>query len=605
MPPHLPAGEQSPDARCPQGYKYGFECYCLDRSYAHRFAPTRGPNLAVVPAAVILNWQREACKWVEPEDPVFGPWHVLVAYGKPGPVQGLEGRHAALLADPSRSSAALIITTPGCLAAHVTDPHRTVAWARVVVDEAHLNSGPSTQLVRRIQAMKGARKWFLSGTPVESSPKQLAGWVATLQTDAWSRGRPTASRPRWARRDEYQATLAACTQSALKKLGSAHEGIIRKQVDTGSQEVTDHVRKLSAVVRTLYLKRSATESLWFGKPLTDVPVNHHQEICIRLAPRLVALVDRDMARINEAVLRDYRTRVDAYNASRTRRLVEEPKVNMRTFFNSARRSKIVTSYPMLASLADTVDLDYTYAEMAGCMSVQAGHLYTHAVREDCPYNANIRAICARRDCPKVRVLDRLLKGWPRGEKAVICASSPASAYILYLVGTSVAHLKVTLTVGQHLRRKHSPHVALFTQKFDKPTLHKIVQAFHDQPEALAKYAEERGPQYIVGTTKLIGIGIDLTAAVRLIQFEPEWNERDHAQARKRINRIGQASETHTYALHTTNGKVEHMIFDRHARRLYMNDLALKPDRFADADISTFDGMLNEEDGGSGGEGPVA
>lgn len=448
MPPHhLPPGEQSPEARCPQGYKYGFECYCLDRSYAHRFAPTRGPNLAVVPAAVILNWQREAGKWVDPEDPVFGPWHVLVAYGKPGPAQGLERRHAALLADPSRSSAALIVTTPGCLEAHVTRPHGTVAWARVVVDEAHLNSGPSTQLVRRIQALKGTRKWFLSGTPVESGPKQLAGWVSTLQTDAWSRARPDPNRPRWARRDEYQASLAACTQSALKKLGSAHETIIRRQVDTGSREVTEHVRRLSAVVRTLYLKRSATESLWFGQPLTPVPVNHHQEIRIRLAPRLVALVDRDMARINEAVLRDYRSRVDAYDANRTRRLIDEPKVNMKTFFTSARRSKIVTSYPMLASLADTVDLDYTYAEMARCMSLRAGHLYTHAVREACPYNANIRAICARRDCPKIRALDRLLESWPEGEKAVICASSPVSAYILYLVSTSLAHLGVMLTVS--------------------------------------------------------------------------------------------------------------------------------------------------------------
>lgn len=168
-----------------------------------------------------------------------------------------------------------------------------------------------------------------------------------------------------------------------------------------------------------------------------------------------------------------------------------------------------------------------------------------------------------------------------------------------------------LTVSaQHLRRKHSPHVALFTQKFDKPTLHKIVQAFHDRPEALAKHSEKRGPQYIVGTTKLIGIGIDLTASVRLIQFEPEWNERDHAQARKRINRIGQTSETHTYALHTTNGKVEHMIFDRHARRLYMNDLALKPDKFTDANISAFDGLLLDDEGdgedeGDEGEGPVA
>lgn len=183
-PYHLPAGEQSPEARCPQSYKYGFECYCLNRSYAHRFDPTRGPNLAVVPAAVILNWQREAGKWVDPEDSVFGPWHVLVAYTKPGPVQGLEAGHTALLADPARSSAALIVTTLGCLKAHVTRPHPTVAWDRVVVDKAHLNSGPFTQLVRRIQALKATHKWFLSGTPVESGLKQLAGWVSTLQTDA-------------------------------------------------------------------------------------------------------------------------------------------------------------------------------------------------------------------------------------------------------------------------------------------------------------------------------------------------------------------------------------------------------------------------------------
>ena len=107
------------------------------------------------------------------------------------------------------------------------------------------------------------------------------------------------------------------------------------------------------------------------------------------------------------------------------------------------------------------------------------------------------------------------------------------------------------------------------------------------------YPGEHPPRYIVGTTALLGVGVTLTAPAYFLQFEPEWNERDEKQARKRISRISQTRETHTYAFHTVNGKVEDMIFDRHRRRAYMLDLSLNMDSYQAEFLPLY--MLEDED----------
>lgn len=144
-----------------------------------------------------------------------------------------------------------------------------------MIDEAHLNSGPETRLVKTVLTFKNACKWFLTGTSFESSSRQLVGWISPLQINEWSKTKPTPFQLTWPRGDEYLVILPACTQSAVKKLGLAHDTLIRGKLGVRSKGVLEHVTNLFIVLKTLYLKRSATEILWFGQPLITVPLNIH------------------------------------------------------------------------------------------------------------------------------------------------------------------------------------------------------------------------------------------------------------------------------------------------------------------------------------------
>ena len=91
---------------------------------------------------------------------------------------------------------------------------------------------------------------------------------------------------------------------------------------------------------------------------------------------------------------------------------------------------------------------------------------------------------------------------------------------------------------------------------------------------MACFPEEVSPRYLVGTTKLSGVGPTLTKARRIVQLDPEWLLRDEHQARKRINRSTQTGQTYSYSVHCTDSVAESMIFDRQNRRENLMKLAL-------------------------------
>ena len=76
----------------------------------------------------------------------------------------------------------------------------------------------------------------------------------------------------------------------------------------------------------------------------------------------------------------------------------------------------------------------------------------------------------------------------------------------------------------------------------------------------------------------------MTKARRLVQLDPEWMAQDELQARKRVNRLPQTGQTHTYALIAIGSDVERVIHDRQYRRSYMIEMALDPANIKDSDI---------------------
>ncbi|KAG0175755.1 hypothetical protein DFQ29_007055 [Apophysomyces sp. BC1021] len=86
------------------------------------------------------------------------------------------------------------------------------------------------------------------------------------------------------------------------------------------------------------------------------------------------------------------------------------------------------------------------------------------------------------------------------------------------------------------------------------------------------------------TTKVGGLGLNLTGADRVILFDPDWNPSTDMQARERAWRLGQTKDVTIYRL-MTSGTIEEKIYHRQIYKQFLTNKILKDPkqkRFFDA-----------------------
>ncbi len=72
------------------------------------------------------------------------------------------------------------------------------------------------------------------------------------------------------------------------------------------------------------------------------------------------------------------------------------------------------------------------------------------------------------------------------------------------------------------------------------------------------------------TTKVGGLGVNLTGANRVLLFDPDWNPSNDSQARERAWRIGQSREVVIYRL-ITSGTIEEKIYHRQIYKSFLTN----------------------------------
>ena len=93
------------------------------------------------------------------------------------------------------------------------------------------------------------RNWFVTGTPFESSPEQMAPWVQLLDL-SWKKDLPT-SLDIWPCRDRYRGQLKDCGFLQIKALAKIHKKFVQQK--NGDQtELNPYVERLSTVLETLW-----------------------------------------------------------------------------------------------------------------------------------------------------------------------------------------------------------------------------------------------------------------------------------------------------------------------------------------------------------------
>lgn len=102
------------------------------------------------------------------------------------------------------------------------------------------------------------------------------------------------------------------------------------------------------------------------------------------------------------------------------------------------------------------------------------------------------------------------------------------------------------------------------------------------------------------TTKVGGLGVNLTGANRVIIFDPDWNPSTDVQARERAWRLGQKKEVTIYRLMTA-GTIEEKIYHRQIFKQFLTNKILKDPKqrqtFAMKDLYDLF-TLGDQDGGT-------
>jgi len=99
-------------------------------------------------------------------------------------------------------------------------------------------------------------------------------------------------------------------------------------------------------------------------------------------------------------------------------------------------------------------------------------------------------------------------------------------------------------------------------------------AIKDRQSLVDRFNREPDLHLFLLTTKVGGLGVNLTGANRVIIFDPDWNPSTDVQARERAWRLGQKKEVTIYRLMTA-GTIEEKIYHRQIFKQFLTNKVLK------------------------------
>lgn len=99
-------------------------------------------------------------------------------------------------------------------------------------------------------------------------------------------------------------------------------------------------------------------------------------------------------------------------------------------------------------------------------------------------------------------------------------------------------------------------------------------AIKDRQILVDRFNKDPSLDLFLLTTKVGGLGVNLTGANRVIIFDPDWNPSTDVQARERAWRLGQKKEVTIYRLMTA-GTIEEKIYHRQIFKQFLSNKVLK------------------------------
>uniref|UniRef100_A0A5F9CXN8 DNA excision repair protein ERCC-6 n=1 Tax=Oryctolagus cuniculus TaxID=9986 RepID=A0A5F9CXN8_RABIT len=130
-----------------------------------------------------------------------------------------------------------------------------------------------------------------------------------------------------------------------------------------------------------------------------------------------------------------------------------------------------------------------------------------------------------------------------------------------------------LLFSQSRQMLHILEVFLRAQKYTYLKMDGTTTIASRQP-LITRYNEDTSIFVFLLTTRVGGLGVNLTGANRVIIYDPDWNPSTDTQARERAWRIGQKKQVTVYRL-LTAGTIEEKIYHRQIFKQFLTNRVLK------------------------------
>ncbi|KAL9030970.1 MAG: hypothetical protein Q9196_000966 [Gyalolechia fulgens] len=544
---HLePSDDQSSVSKCPSAGRIpqNIDCPCVKASPTNHIIPTQGPNLIMVIPAVLNTWLQQLEEHLDKAE-----WTVLIAHGSPVTTSfpRLSVEHADLVLPECKmerkarppQNRVIIVTTPHSYKTRICkvfppqhhpesnegngEYDTGIQWGRMVMDEAHKFVTVTTASPTIFRNNDTARKWMATGTPFDSNLKSMTTWIETIQDQPVSWTKPPKNTG-WPAQDIHRSKLKSCTITSISSaLKPGYEAYVRGGLQKNEAASSGILEKFQAFFSTMAISRSAYTT-FNGIPLYPMQPSHHQDIYCDLGEKVGKLITDKFNSVYPETISEMTSEF----GHKAKVYKEVPLPNLSRLLERFHRLRVLTSFPSLLNVDEPKGSDYTADELKEWLHIENDSICR--LRTGSPVQKNIKTICKYKETPKIQCLDFLMTEIWETEKAVICTYAPWEAYILYW----------------WLRKVKQKQVALIYGGMSK----------NDTAKIFASFQKPDGVQYIVGTTLLIGTGLNLQVARHLLLFDPEWQLKDELQAKYRIIRVLQLQVTMTWRMLCPHSKLD-------------------------------------------------
>ncbi|NXB22010.1 TTF2 factor, partial [Rhagologus leucostigma] len=500
--------------------------------------PSHG-TLVICPASLIHHWKKEIERRV-----AFGKLRVYLYHGPN------RDKHAEVL-----SGYDVVVTTYSLLSKEVPtskeegevpaqdhdvgsgsspcSPLLRVAWARIILDEAHNIKNPRVQTSIAVCKLRASARWAVTGTPIQNNLLDMYSLLRFLRCSPF---------------DEYK--------------------VWKYQVDNNTRKGGE---RLSLLTRSLLLQRTKDQLDSAGKPLVSLPQRSTQLHQLKLTAEEQSVYNVLFAR-SRSTLQSYLKRQEQKNEGSKydggnpfEKVAQEFGVSQKEFLAGSQSASQVSStvhvLSMLLRLRQCcchlsllkVALDQVNLNSEGlALSIeeQLGALTLSELQtSDSKSTVYLNGTAFQTDIFEITRESTKIAQLLAELKTIQSHSEPQKSVV---VSQWTSMLRV---VAVHLQRLGLKYATVDGSVNPKQRMD-VVEEFNNNP---------KGPQVMLVSLLAGGVGLNLTGGNHLFLLDMHWNPALEDQACDRIYRVGQQKDVVIHRF-VCEGTVEEKILQLQKRK---------------------------------------